>query len=126
MMKETQWPEVSDTRLLTVLYKQVEGALNSLHESVDDGLIKLTDALEQKSAERIREDLIMALTDFQNIDRAMQRLANVKKCLLAWENSSSHINGSAEWADALAEIYVMAEEHVILEKVCSTEGGTHE
>ncbi len=125
-MKETKWPDVSDARLLAVLGKQVDGALTSLHESVDDGLIKLTDALEQKSAEKIRQDLIMALTDFQNIDRAMQRLSNVSKCLQAWEDSSSNINGSAAWANALSEIYVMAEEHVILESVCTVGEAKHE
>lgn len=107
------WPQVSDARLLELLERHIEGSLTVLQDRVEDGLGKLTDALDRHPVKEIEDDILAVFTDFQNIDRVVQRLGNVQKCLAQWRKSA--VNGSGSnpaWAAEVASFYVMQEEHV--------------
>ncbi|MDX8392020.1 MAG: hypothetical protein R8K53_05555, partial [Mariprofundaceae bacterium] len=115
VMPQTVWPEVADKRLLTVLHKQVAGALELLNASTEDGLIKLTDAMDRDVEGVLAKDIIAALTDFQNIDRVMQRLRNVESSLSDWAIAQNgQAPAEAIWKDEVEKRYVMEEERQVL------------
>jgi len=107
------WPQVSDARLLELLERHIEDSLTVLQDGVEDGLGKLTDALDRHPVKEIEDDILAVFTDFQNIDRVVQRLGNVQKCLAQWRRSAANGSGSdPAWAAVVASSYVMQEEHV--------------
>lgn len=119
------WPQVSDVRLLELLDLQIEGSLDVLQMRVEDGLEKLTDALDRHPVPEIEGDILAVFTDFQNIDRVVQRLGNVRKCLLAWRESAHNETASDSnpaWAGAAAKLYVMQEEHITQNQVLNANG----
>ncbi|MDQ6986727.1 MAG: hypothetical protein Q9M25_02855 [Mariprofundaceae bacterium] len=115
VMSQSVWPQTADKRLLTVLHKQVAGALDLLNVSTEDGLIKLTDAMDRDVEGVLADDIMAALTDFQSIDRVMQRLRNVEACLSDWA-IAQHAQAPAEvlWKDEVEKRYVMEEERQVL------------
>jgi len=114
VMNDSVWPQQADKRLLRVLKKQVDGSLELLNESCEEGLVKLTEVLDMGVSEEV-EDLIMAaLTDLQNIDRVSQRLNNVKSCLKDWSNHVPESSQTALWKEEVSQRYVMEEERMVL------------
>jgi len=115
VMEGRVWPEVADHRLLKVLRKQIAGALELLNTSTEEGLVKLSQAMDRDSSGELTEDIMGALTDLQNIDRVMQRLRNVESCLADWASScvdqQSH---ESLWKDEVEKRYVMEEEREVL------------
>ncbi|RMH50292.1 MAG: hypothetical protein D6682_07215 [Zetaproteobacteria bacterium] len=107
---------MADRRLLRVLAGQLEGALNLLKESSEDGLIKLSGALDEQPGEAVEFQIMEALTDLQNIDRVSQRLHNVRSCLADWAEHASAPEGEAPWKDVVAARYVMEEEREVLRR----------
>jgi len=115
VMQSSVWPESADKRLLMVLKKQVEGALALLNASTEDGLIKLTDAMDRDVEGVLADDIMAALTDFQAIDRVMQRLKNVETCLNDWSDAQAEAQGGQPlWKDEVEKRYVMEEERQVL------------
>jgi len=115
VMQSSVWPQVADKQLLRVLKKQVEGALELLNSSTEDGLIKLTDAMDRDVEGVLADDIMSALTDFQSIDRVMQRLRNVEACLNDWGDAQAEGQGGQPlWKDEVEKRYVMEEERQVL------------
>lgn len=115
VMQSSVWPESADKRLLMVLKKQVEGALALLNASTEDGLIKLTDAMDRDVEGILADDIMAALTDFQAIDRVMQRLKNVETCLNDWGQAATAAKeGQPLWKNEVEKRYVMEEERQVL------------
>jgi len=114
VMNDSVWPQQADKRLLRVLQKQVEGSLELLSESSEDGLMKLTEILDMGVSEEVEEAIMAALTDLQNIDRVSQRMTNVKSCLDDWANHAPEAGRSALWEEEVAKRYVMEEERMVL------------
>ncbi len=115
VMADTVWPKVADKRLIKVLEKQVDGSMQLLEQSSEDGLIKLTEILDMGVSTEV-EDLIMAaLTDLQNIDRVSQRMNNVKSCLQDWGKAAPDAP-PALWKDEVEKRYVMEEERQALKE----------
>ncbi|MDX8407404.1 MAG: hypothetical protein R8L58_03350, partial [Mariprofundaceae bacterium] len=109
------WPKVADPRLLRVLTRQVEGALQLLNESTENGLIKISEVLEKEAGTEIEGDIMDALTELQNIDRVMQRLHNVRSCLDEWSQAVKDVDaGEPGWQQSVADRYVMEEERLVL------------
>jgi len=109
------WPKVADPRLLRVMTRQIEGSLQLLNESTENGLMKLSEVLEKNAGTEIEEDIMMALTELQNIDRVMQRLNNVRSCLDEWSQEVKDQDvGDANWKDSVSARYVMEEERLVL------------
>ncbi|MDX8390170.1 MAG: hypothetical protein R8M38_06740 [Mariprofundaceae bacterium] len=114
VMSESVWPQVADKKLLRVLNSQVTGSLELLNKAVEDGLVKLTDALDCGVGGKVEADIMDALTDLQNIDRVMQRLNNVNGCLAQWEEAAQDVPGTPKWGEKLMKSYVMEEERKVL------------
>jgi len=115
VMADAVWPKVADKRLIKVLEKQVDGSMQLLDQSAEDGLIKLTEILDMGVSAEV-EDLIMAaLTDLQNIDRVSQRMNNVKSCLQDWGKAVPDAP-PAVWKEAVEKRYVMEEERQVLKE----------
>ncbi|MDQ6966290.1 MAG: hypothetical protein Q9M23_05150, partial [Mariprofundaceae bacterium] len=115
VMQSSVWPQMADKQLLRVLKKQVEGALELLNSSTEDGLIKLTDAMDRDVEGVLADDIMSALTDFQNVDRVMQRLRNVEACLNDWGDAQAEGQGGQPlWKDEVEKRYVMEEERQVL------------
>ncbi|MDX8406016.1 MAG: hypothetical protein R8K50_07685, partial [Mariprofundus sp.] len=116
VMNDSVWPQVADKRLLKVLEKQVQGSVELLESSSEDGLVKLTTILDMGLGSEV-EDLIMeALTDLQNIDRVMQRMHNVRSCLQDWSAAAPPSPPSALWQEEVSKRYVMEEERSVLKE----------
>ncbi len=115
-MTDEVWPQVADRRLLRVLAGQLEGALALLKESSEDGLIKLSGALDEQPGEAVEFQIMEALTDLQNIDRVSQRLNNVRTCLSDWSEAAEAGEGAPSWEEAVSKRYVMEEEREVLRK----------
>jgi len=115
VMQSSVWPESADKRLIMVLKKQVEGALALLSSSTEDGLLKLTDVMDRDVEGKFADDIMAALTDFQAIDRVMQRLRNVESCLNDWGDAQAEgQEGQPLWKDEVEKRYVMEEERQLL------------
>ena len=114
VMNDTVWPQQADQRLLRVLKKQVEGSLELLTESSENGLVKLTEILDMGVSEEVEEAIMAALMDLQNIDRVSQRMTNVQSCLDDWSNHVPEAANAALWEEEVAKRYVMEEERVVL------------
>jgi len=115
-MTDSVWPQVADRRLLRVLAGQLEGALNLLKESSEDGLLKLSGALDEQPGDAVEFQIMEALTDLQNIDRVSQRLNNVRTCLTDWSETAEPIEGDVHWKEVVSKRYVMEEEREVLRK----------
>ncbi|MBL1352549.1 MAG: hypothetical protein COA61_004325 [Zetaproteobacteria bacterium] len=114
IMNDSVWPQTADKRLLQVLKKQVQGSLELLSESSEDGLIKLTEILDMGVSDAVEEAIMAALTDLQNIDRVSQRLTNVQTCLDDWSMHVGDASQAALWEEEVAKRYVMEEERMVL------------
>ena len=114
VMRESIWPKQVDKRLLRVLEKQVQGSVELLATSSEEGLVKLMDILEMGVAPEVEAKLMEALTDLQNIDRVSQRLNNVKSCLSEWADAQPDTTEKAAWEEEVAKRYVMEEERIVL------------
>jgi len=114
VMSETVWPKQADKRLLRVLQKQVEGSVELLSSSSEDGLVKLMGILDIGVSPEVEAAIMDALTDLQNIDRVSQRLNNVKSCLDDWATHQPDASGVALWEEEVSKRYVMEEERVVL------------
>ncbi len=115
VMEGRVWPEVADHRLLSVLRKQISGALELLNTSTEEGLVKLSQAMDRDASGELTEDIMGALTDLQNIDRVMQRLRNVESCLADWASSCADQQSyESLWKDEVEKRYVMEEEREVL------------
>ncbi|MDQ6988312.1 MAG: hypothetical protein Q9M19_00395 [Mariprofundaceae bacterium] len=114
IMSESAWPKDADKRLIRVLQKQVQGALELLTESSEDGLIKLTEVLDLGVSAEVEEKIMNALTDLQNIDRVSQRLTNVQSCLSDWADAQADSSSKALWQEEVSQRYVMEEERMVL------------
>ncbi|MDQ7001698.1 MAG: hypothetical protein Q9N02_03300, partial [Ghiorsea sp.] len=114
VMGESIWPKKVDKRLLRVLEKQVQGSVELLATSSEEGLIKLMDILDMGVAPEVEAKLMEALTDLQNIDRVSQRLNNVQSCLHEWAEVQPDATEKAVWEEAVAKRYVMEEERIVL------------
>ena len=114
VMSESIWPKQVDKRLLRVLEKQVQGSVELLATSSEEGLVKLMDILEMGVAPEVEAKLMEALTDLQNIDRVSQRLNNVKSCLSEWAEAQPEATEKAAWEEEVAKRYVMEEERIVL------------
>ena len=114
VMRESIWPKQVDKRLLRVLEKQVQGSVELLATSSEDGLVKLMDILEMGVTPEVEAKLMDALTDLQNIDRVSQRLNNVKSCLSEWADAQPEATEKAVWEEEVAKRYVMEEERIVL------------
>jgi len=115
-MTDSVWPQTADKRLLKVLAGQLEGALLLLKNSSEDGLIKLSGALDEQPGEAVEFQIMEALTDLQNIDRVSQRLNNVRTCLGDWSETAADSSGDPLWKDVVSKRYVMEEEREVLRK----------
>ncbi|MDQ6950226.1 MAG: hypothetical protein Q9M26_01015 [Mariprofundales bacterium] len=115
-MTDAVWPQMADKRLLKVLAGQLEGALTLLKDSSEDGLIKLSGALDEQPGEAVEFQIMEALTDLQNIDRVSQRLHNVRTCLADWSETAPDASGDPAWKDVVSKRYVMEEEREVLRK----------
>jgi len=115
-MTDSVWPQEADKRLLRVLSGQLEGALALLKDSSEDGLIKLSGALDEQPGEAVEFQIMEALTDLQNIDRVSQRLNNVRTCLADWSETAVAESGDPAWKDVVSKRYVMEEEREVLRK----------
>ncbi len=116
-MGDSVWPQTADRRLLRVLAGQLEGALSLLKESSEDGLIKLSGALDEQPGEAVEFQIMEALTDLQNIDRVSQRLHNVRTCLADWSEAVEPAGeGTPAWEEVVSKRYVMEEEREVLRK----------
>ena len=73
MQDSDHWPSVSDPRLLAVLQAQIEGALQDLHVSTEEGLGHLARIIESHPDSELVPHVLSALTELQGIDRAAQR-----------------------------------------------------
>jgi len=112
------WPRVADARLLHMLEAQMDGALACLRASTEDGLAHLEEAMKQHPKSETAPHIIRALTDLQNIDRAMQRLGNVRMTLDEWaRDARRRPSGRPAWADAVAARFVMPEESSALTRM---------
>ena len=114
VMSETVWPKHADKRLLRVLQKQVQGSVELLSSSSEDGLVKLMGILDMGVSGEVEAAIMDALTDLQNIDRVSQRLNNVKSCLDEWASAQEDATGAALWEEEVSKRYVMEEERVVL------------
>ena len=114
VMSETVWPKHADKRLLRVLQKQVQGSVELLSSSSEDGLVKLMSVLDMGVSGEVEAAIMDALTDLQNIDRVSQRLNNVASCLDDWASVQEDETGAALWEEEVAKRYVMEEERVVL------------
>lgn len=114
VMGESIWPKQVDKRLLRVLEKQVQGSVELLATSSEEGLIKLMDILDMGVAPEVEAKLMEALTDLQNIDRVSQRLNNVQSCLHDWGQAQPDATEKAVWEEEVAKRYVMEEERIVL------------
>jgi len=109
------WPKSADPKLLRVLMRQLEGSLQLLNESTENGLMKLSEVLEKNAGTEVEEDIMLALTELQNIDRVMQRMNNVKSCLDEWSQAVKEQDTSeAMWKESVSGRYVMEEERLVL------------
>ncbi len=109
------WPKEADPRLLRILTKQVEGALNLLNESTEKGLMKMMEVLEKEAGTEVEGDIMDALTELQNIDRVSQRLHNVRSCLDEWSQATKDQgSGETTWKETVEQRYVMEEERLVL------------
>jgi len=115
VMADSVWPNVADKRLIKVLEKQVEGSVQLLEQSAEDGLIKLTEILDMEVGSEVEDRIMAALTDLQNIDRVSQRMNNVKSCLKDWGDAAPEAP-PAVWKDAVEKRYVMEEERMVLKE----------
>ena len=115
-MSDSVWPRKADKRLLRVLAGQLEGALALLKESSEDGLVKLSGALDEQPGEAVEFQIMEALTDLQNIDRVSQRLHNVRTCLADWAEVAEETSGEPAWKEAVSKRYVMEEEREVLRR----------
>ena len=113
-MPESPWPETADARLLRVLQKQINEALELLGRSTEEGLVKLAEAMDKDESGAVSEDIMAALTDLQNVDRVMQRLRNVETCLADWAQAAPAPSGEPRWREAVESRYVMEEERLVL------------
>jgi len=114
-MADAVWPKVADKRLIKVLEKQVDGSVQLLEQSSEDGLIKLTEILDMGVSAEVEDRIMAALTDLQNIDRVSQRMNNVKSCLQDWGKAAQE-SPPAVWKDAVEKRYVMEEERQALKE----------
>ncbi|MDQ6977292.1 MAG: hypothetical protein Q9M75_04195, partial [Ghiorsea sp.] len=114
VMSESIWPKQVDKRLLRVLEKQVQGSVELLATSSEEGLVKLMDILDMGVTPEVEAKLMEALTDLQNIDRVSQRLNNVKSCLSEWAEAQPEATEKAVWEEEVAKRYVMEEERIVL------------
>lgn len=115
IMPSSIWPKTADQKLLVVLRKQVSGSLDLLNRSTEDGLIKLTGAMDRDTGGELADDIIGALTDLQNIDRVMQRLRNVESCLADWASAQDGRQPMETlWESEMEKRYVMEEERQVL------------
>jgi len=114
IMNDSVWPQTADKRLLQVLKKQVQGSLELLSESSEEGLVKLMGVLDMGVSEEVEEAIMAALTDFQNIDRVSQRMTNVQTCLDDWSSHVGDAGQAALWEEEVAKRYVMEEERMVL------------
>ncbi len=114
VMSESVWPKQADKRLLRVLQKQVEGSVELLSSSSEDGLVKLMGILDMGVSAEVEAAIMDALTDLQNIDRVSQRLNNVKSCLDDWASAQPDSAGMVLWEEEVSKRYVMEEERVVL------------
>ncbi len=114
VMSETVWPKQADKRLLRVLQKQIEGSVELLSKSSEDGLVKLMGILDMGVSPEVEAAIMDALTDLQNIDRVSQRLNNVKSCLDDWATARPDASEAVLWEEEVSKRYVMEEERVVL------------
>ncbi|MDX8384302.1 MAG: hypothetical protein R8M45_09490 [Ghiorsea sp.] len=114
VMSDSVWPKHADKRLIRVLQKQLEGSVDLLHSSSEDGLIKLTEVLDMGISPEIEAKIMDALTDLQNIDRVSQRMTNVKTCLSDWADQQPDASGKSLWEEEVSKRYVMEEERMVL------------
>jgi len=115
VMADAVWPKVADKRLIKVLEKQVDGSVQLLEQSAEDGLIKLTEILDMGVSSEVEDRIMAALTDLQNIDRVSQRMNNVKSCLQDWGKAAPDAP-PAVWKEAVEKRYVMEEERQALKE----------
>ena len=115
VMADAVWPKVADKRLIRVLEKQVEGSVQLLEQSSEDGLVKLTEILDMGVSPEVEDRIMAALTDLQNIDRVSQRMNNVKSCLQDWGKAAPEAP-PAVWKEAVEKRYVMEEERQALKE----------
>jgi hypothetical protein len=114
VMSQTVWPKQADKRLLRVLQKQIEGSVELLSSSSEEGLVKLMGILDMGVSPEVEAAIMDALTDLQNIDRVSQRLNNVKSCLDDWATAQPDTTAAALWEEEVSKRYVMEEERVVL------------
>jgi len=114
IMNDSVWPQTADKRLLNVLTKQVQGSLELLSESSENGLMKLTEILDMGVSDEVEEAIMEALMEFQNIDRVSQRMTNVQTCLSDWSSHVDDASQAALWEEEVAKRYVMEEERMVL------------
>lgn len=114
VMSETVWPQQADKRLLRVLQKQIEGSVELLSSSSEEGLVKLMGILDMGVSPEVEAAIMDALTDLQNIDRVSQRLNNVKSCLDDWATAQPDATTAVMWEEEVSKRYVMEEERVVL------------
>jgi len=114
VMSESPWPKQADKRLIRVMQKQLEGSVELLHKSSEDGLVKLTEILDMGVSPEVEARIMDALTDLQNIDRVSQRMNNVKSCLSDWADQQPDATGDAPWEEVVSKRYVMEEERMVL------------
>jgi len=115
VMADAVWPKVADKRLIRVLEKQVDGSVQLLEQSAEDGLVKLTEILDMGVSAEVEDRIMAALTDLQNIDRVSQRMNNVKSCLHDWGDAAPEAP-PAVWKEAVEKRYVMEEERMVLKE----------
>lgn len=113
-MSDSVWPKHADKRLIRVMQKQLEGSVDLLHSSSEDGLIKLTEVLDMGVSPEVESKIMDALTDLQNIDRVSQRMTNVKTCLSDWADQQPEVSEKALWEEEVSKRYVMEEERMVL------------
>ncbi len=114
MMSESVWPKQADKRLLRVLQKQIEGSVELLSSSSEEGLVKLMGILGMGVSPEVEAAIMDALADLQNIDRVSQRLNNVKSCLDDWATAQPDTTGLVLWEEKVSKRYVMEEERLVL------------
>ncbi len=118
IMQESVWPAAADKRLLRILERQVAESLALLESSAEEGLVKLSAALDAGPSGEVEEAIMGALTDLQNIDRVMQRLNNVRSCLADWAATAPAPEAPPLWREEVEKRYVMEEErHVLKEEL---------
>jgi len=110
---DVTWPNRADPKLLRVLQRQIEGAVQLLNESTEQGLHSLAEAMEKHP--EVENEVMEALHKLQNVDRVMQRLNNVKSCLDEWAVAMAAAPSDPErWRTAVEKRYVMEEERQVL------------